>query len=360
MRHDPQQLVLDYSSAAVDRYRRLRNAVTATRGKLAEYYFLTWIQRVEKPNQGLSVSYETIADELLCSRRNAIRVVDRLESLGLIACRENRQVSGSQMPNEYRIDWVGVDRINAHTIAKRMGASVQTGLQDDVDEDEEASATGCQPGTSQCQVVTSQCQVGTHTKEYLFSSSSFQEKIPVPGAGSPTPNFGKVKFGKETPAVSSAGGTALAEIAEDGWKSVEVAPLVARMIEHVPTLREAGERALIPCAPTKLTGFGEAVFAGLQVVDLERPVMIQWHCEQLSLQRPFAGPTEAHLLLTLACGLFAARVDSQHVRRTRVAFWVHHVTYAKYRESLRYLDEVRERLDRYGANNPRGRWWLES
>lgn len=109
----PKQYVLDYQSRQQERRAMLITALReiARTHKVALHHvkFLEWVANVEGAS-GLIRDRDQIAEELWISRATVIRMVSTLVEWGVLSVIEKKYASGVQAPNEYTIDWQGVDR----------------------------------------------------------------------------------------------------------------------------------------------------------------------------------------------------------------------------------------------------------
>lgn len=114
------------------------------------------------------------------------------------------------------------------------------------------------------------------------------------------------------------------------------------------TLRAAACLRVLPMPLTsKLKG---SVFDPIQEDYLENTqALVEWHRRQLSAASPVVGDTEAHLLLVLAAGLSASRMSKASVKKNRVSVFAGTVKRRKWQAVLGYVEEARERLDRWRA-----------
>jgi hypothetical protein len=136
----------------------------------------------------------------------------------------------------------------------------------------------------------------------------------------------------------------------------------AAYLGDLAELREARHRHLEPADPEPLAGSAFARLAGRHLATDHRgrltslPALVRWHRRQLSLREPVAGPTEAHLLLTLAAALYVAAIPAADLKRNRPAAFAGTLAPNRQPHTLRrvlpYVTEARRQLDAYLATRP--------
>jgi hypothetical protein len=111
-----------------------------------------------------------------------------------------------------------------------------------------------------------------------------------------------------------------------------------------PEIAEAIDRDVDPLPPGELI---RGVFTQLSVPDLgSSKAMTLWFRRQLSAPDPvIQGSTEGHLLLVIACGLYAQRLPEHAVRKSRVGVFVSTVCRREFRRVLKFLPAARSELD---------------
>lgn len=151
-----QQLVLPFGHAFREERAGLVRAIRMAGLRAAEETFVTYVHDVSRDGE-LHRTYNEIADRLNCSRRTAIRLVQRCVDAGVLFVSVDAYRSGGQRENVYSINWDGVRAV----LFNEVGVTPQ-----------------CQSVTGECQSVTPQCQSVTPYKEQEPFLDPLQEPPP--------------------------------------------------------------------------------------------------------------------------------------------------------------------------------------
>ena len=150
-----QQLTLPFGHAFREERASLVRAIRLAGLRAAEETFVTYVHDVSRDGQ-LRRTYAEIADRVNCSRRTAIRLVQRCVDAGLLVVSGDIYRSGGQRENAYAIDWDGVRALVLHSTHAVPATPPQV---------TRGVTPQCQTVTGECQTVTPQCQTVTPYKE---------------------------------------------------------------------------------------------------------------------------------------------------------------------------------------------------
>ncbi|MEM0927610.1 MAG: hypothetical protein AAGJ83_16305, partial [Planctomycetota bacterium] len=119
---------------------------------------------------------------------------------------------------------------------------------------------------------------------------------------------------------------------------------------------EIGDALEQPVDPLPAGDLIRGVFTQLCESDLESTkAMTLWFRRQMSAPEPaIGGATEAHLLIVIACGIYASKLPDHAIRSSRVGLFVSTIVRRELRRCLKYLPEARRSLDRLMRQVPDG------
>ncbi|WP_149496224.1 hypothetical protein [Roseiconus lacunae] len=174
-------------------------------------------------------------------------------------------------------------------------------------------------------------QSASRIRTYISNNSN--NSVPVPDASTSPPGglTGSPSDGAPDPTTNAETGPVILESLPD---YVIQQPEIADAVDQPVDRLDAGD--LI-----------RGVFTQLRPADLaDCKAMTLWFRRQLAAPEPIiAIPTEAHLLIVIACGLYAARMPDHSVRRSRVGVFVSTICRQDFRRVLKYLPTARKNLD---------------
>lgn len=147
-----QQLTLPFGCEFREERASLVRAIRLSGLRAAEETFITYVHDVSRDSE-LRRTYNEIADRVNCSRRTAIRMVQRCVNAGLLVVGVESYRSGGQRENAYAINWDGV-RALVFNGDPAPPPQVTRGV-----------TPQCQSVTGECQGDTPQCQSVTPYKE---------------------------------------------------------------------------------------------------------------------------------------------------------------------------------------------------
>jgi hypothetical protein len=250
---------------------------------------------------------------LCCHPTNVACTVKKARRLRLLTVTETWSGPGIQGPNEYAINWAGVQALVALPMPAPPHSSSDPGHS--ISDPPHSTSD---PGHSLSD------QYKEYTSSHLFSPSESESE-------------------RQRPRMAS----------DDEGSDTPVKPRMAgRMpdwLDEVPEVQEARLRRIAPLPPA---GLVYGAFESLREEHLSTGSLVPWFRRQLGCQRPVTTDSEGELLLVLAAGLAAAAVPREEVSKSRCGIFVATVKRALWPKVLKHVPAARKLLDTVLAEYP--------